>query len=47
MFIKVKREIIEVLNSSNLSDTGFMLIYEYLLIITKNMICVEEDLIGE
>lgn len=45
-FIKARRRIIKILNSKNLTELELMLFYEYLLILTKKMICIEEDLLG-
>ena len=45
-FIKARRSIIKILNSNNLTELELMLFYEYLLILTKKMICIEEDLLG-
>lgn len=45
-FIKARMSIIKILNSKNLTELELMLFYEYLLILTKKMICIEEDLLG-
>ena len=45
-YIKFRRNIVKKLNSNTLSSAELVLTYEYLLIITKRMICVEEDLFG-
>lgn len=45
-FIKERRSIIQNLNSNLLTELELILTYEYLLILTKKMICIEEDLLG-
>ena len=45
-FKKERRIIIELLNSNNLEEVELMLTYEYLLILTKKIICIQEDLFG-
>jgi len=45
-YIKFRRNIVKKLNSNTLSGAELVLTYEYLLIITKIMICIEEDLLG-
>ena len=44
--IKFRRNIVKFLNSNILTETDLILTYEYLLIVTKRMICIEEDLFG-
>lgn len=46
-FIKVKDEIIKILNNDSLTDIEFILTYEGLLMVTHKMICIEEDLLSE
>lgn len=45
-YIKFRRNIVKFLNSNILTETDLILTYEYLLIITKKIICIEEDLLG-
>lgn len=45
-FKKERRIIIEILNSNNLEEVELILMYEYLLILTKKIICIEGDLFG-
>lgn len=45
-YIKFKRNIVKKLNSNALTEGELILAYEILLIITKKMICIEEDLLG-
>lgn len=45
-YIKFRRNLIKVLNSNTLTGEELILTYEYLLIITKRMICIEEDLLS-
>lgn len=45
-FIKMRSRIIKILNSDNLTEIELMLNYEYLLVLSKKMICIEEDLLG-
>ncbi len=45
-YIKFRRNIVKFLNSNILTETDLILTYEYLLIVTKRMICIEEDLFG-
>lgn len=45
-YIKFKRNIVKKLNSNALTEGELILAYEFLLIITKKMICIEEDLLG-
>ena len=39
-------EIAKLLNCDVLTEEKLILLYEYLLIITKRMICIEEDILG-
>lgn len=45
-YIKFRRNIVKFLNSNILTETDLILTYEYLLNITKKIICIEEDLLG-
>ena len=45
-FIRLRREIAKLLNCDILTEDQLILLYEYLLIITKRMICIEEDILG-
>lgn len=45
-FIRLRREIAKLLNCDVLTEEQLILLYEYLLIITKRMICIEEDILG-
>ena len=45
-FIRLRREIAKLLNFDSLTEEQLILLYEYLLIITKRMICIEEDILG-
>lgn len=45
-FIRLRREIAKLLNCDILTEEQLILLYEYLLIITKRMICIEEDILG-
>ncbi|MDU5106327.1 hypothetical protein [Clostridium sp.] len=45
-YIKFRRNLVKVLNSNTLDGEELILTYEYLLIITKRMICIEEDLLS-
>ncbi len=45
-YIKFRRNLVKALNSNTLTGEELILTYEYLLIITKRMICIEEDLLS-
>jgi len=45
-FIKARKNLVDAINFRSLKEIQLILTYEYLLVITKNMICIEEDLFG-
>ncbi|MCF0148862.1 MAG: hypothetical protein HUJ77_10765 [Clostridium sp.] len=45
-YIRFRRNLVKALNSNTLTGEELILTYEYLLIITKRMICIEEDLLS-
>ena len=46
-FLRERKLIISKINSNNLNEEELILIYEYLLLITKKMLSIQEDLINE
>lgn len=45
-FLRERKKIIENLNSNNLNEVELILNYEYLLLITKKILLIQEDLIN-
>ena len=46
-FLRERKLIISKINYNNLNEEELILIYEYLLLITKKMLSIQEDLINE